>query len=77
MAGSLVSAVPDKLTLDNVRDGKVKTNNLKKDQLQELCNTLISHIDRLELELEKNKAPHNVSTTDKTFKLRAELKELK
>jgi hypothetical protein len=46
--------------------------------LQELCNTLIGHIGRLEFELEKNKAPHNVSTIDdETFKLRAELKELK
>jgi hypothetical protein len=65
------------LTLDNVRDGKVKTKLLKKDQLQELCATLIGHIDSLELELEKNKAPHNVSTPYETFKLRAELKELK
>jgi hypothetical protein len=29
------------------------------------------------VELEKNKAPHNVSTSNETFKLRAELKELK
>jgi hypothetical protein len=57
MAGSSVSADPEELTLDNVRDGKVKINVLKKVQLQELCNTFIGHIDRLELELEKNKAP--------------------
>jgi hypothetical protein len=56
MAGSSVSADPEELTLDNVRDGKVKINVLKKVQLQELCNTFIGHIDRLELELEKNKA---------------------
>jgi hypothetical protein len=29
------------------------------------------------LELEKNKAPHNVSTSNETFELRAELKEFK
>jgi hypothetical protein len=77
MAGSSVSADPEELTLDNVRDGKVKLNVLKKVQLQELCNTFIGHIGSLELELEKNKAPRNVSTSDETFKLRAELKELK
>jgi hypothetical protein len=58
IAGSSVSAAdPEELTLYNVRDGKVKTNVLKKVQLQELCTTLIGHIDRLELELKKNKAP--------------------
>jgi hypothetical protein len=56
---------------------KVKLNALKKVQLLELCNTFIGHIGRLELELEKNKAPHNVSTSNETFELRAELKELK
>jgi hypothetical protein len=78
MAGSSVgTANPEDLTLVNVRDGTVKLNVLKKAQLQELCNTFIAHIGRLKLELEKNKAPHNVSTIDnKTFKLRAELKEL-
>jgi Mg-chelatase subunit ChlI len=45
--------------------------------LLELCNTFIGHIGRLELELEKNKPPHNVSTSDETFELIAELKELK
>jgi hypothetical protein len=77
MAGSSVSADPEELTLDNVRDGKVKLNVLKKVQLLELCNTFIGHISRLEFELEKNKAPHNVSTSNETFELRAELKELK
>jgi hypothetical protein len=79
MTGGSVSADPslNKLTLDNVRDGKVKYKNLKKDQLQELCATLLGHIEDLELGLEKAKAPHNVSTPDKTFELRAELKELK
>jgi hypothetical protein len=77
MAVSSVSADSEELTLDNVRDGKVKLNALKKVQLLELCNTFIVHIGRLELELEKNKAPHNVSTSNETFELRAELKELK
>jgi hypothetical protein len=79
MAGGLVSANPafDELTLDNVRDGRVKYKNLKKDQLQDLYATLLGHIEDLELGLEKAKAPHNVSTPDKTFELRAELKELK
>jgi hypothetical protein len=54
MAGSSVSADQEDLTLDNVRDGKVKLNVLKKVQLQELCNTFIAHIGCLELELEKN-----------------------
>jgi hypothetical protein len=57
MAGSSVSADSEELTLDNVRDGKVKLNTLKKVQLLELCNTIIGHIGRLELELEKNKDP--------------------
>jgi hypothetical protein len=78
MAGSSDSADQEDLTLDNLRDGKVKLNVLKKVQLQELCNTFIVQIGRLELKLEKYKAPHNVSTIDdKTFKFRAELKELK
>jgi hypothetical protein len=82
MAGGLtrsVSASPalDKLTLDKVRDGHVKYKNLKKDQLKELCATLLGHIEDLKLGLEKAKAPHNVSTTNETFELRAELKELK
>jgi DNA-binding Xre family transcriptional regulator len=82
MAGGLtrsVSASPalDKLTLDKVRDGHVKYKNLKKDQLKELCATLLGHIEDLELGIEKAKAPHNVSTTNETFELRAELKELK
>jgi hypothetical protein len=78
MAGSSVSATdPEELTLDNVKDWKFKTKLLKKDQLQNLYATLIGHIDKLKLELEKNKCPYNVSTPDKTFKLRAELKELK
>jgi hypothetical protein len=33
MAGSLVSADSEDLTLDNVRDGKVKLNALKKVKL--------------------------------------------
>jgi hypothetical protein len=77
MAGSSVSADSEELTLDNIRDGKFKLNVLKKVQLLELCNIFIGHIGRLELELEKNMAPHNVSTSNETFKLRAELKELK
>jgi hypothetical protein len=78
MGGSSVSSADlDDPTLANVRDGKVKTKTLRKDQLQELCATLLGHIDDLELNLEKAKAPHSVSTPDKTFKLRAELKELK
>jgi hypothetical protein len=77
MAGGSVSADPDELTLDNVRDGKVKYKNLKKDQLQELCATLLGRIEDLELGLEQAKVPHNVSTPDETFELRAELKELK
>jgi hypothetical protein len=77
MAGGSVSADPDELTLDNVRDGKVKYKNLKKDQLLELCATVLGHIKDLELGLEKAKAPHNGSTPEETFELRAELKELK
>jgi hypothetical protein len=58
MAGSSVSAAnPEEVTLDNVRNGKVKTNLLKKFQLQELCATLFGYINRLELDLEKNRAP--------------------
>jgi hypothetical protein len=77
MAGNSVSAAdPEDLTLDNVRDGTVKLSVLKKAQLQELCNTFIAHIVRLELELEKNKSPHVSTIDDETFKLRAELKEL-
>jgi hypothetical protein len=68
---------PDELTLANVRDGHVKYNNLKKDQLKEFCATLFDHIEDLQLRLEKAKCPPNTSTPNETFRLRAELKELK
>jgi hypothetical protein len=65
------------LTLANVRDGHVKYKNLKKDQLKELCATFLDHIEDLELRLEKAKCPPNTSTRNKTFELRAKLKEFK
>jgi hypothetical protein len=83
MAGRLVSSVstdpPEEPTLDNVREmSPAKLNLLKKAQLLELVNSFMAHIGRLDLDLKKNKVPHNVSTIDnETFKLRAELKELK
>jgi hypothetical protein len=82
MAGGSTSSVSTnpahhKLTLDIVRDGHVKYKNLKKDQLKELCAIFLDIIEDLELRLEEAKAPHNVSTPNKNFELRAELKELK
>jgi hypothetical protein len=63
MAGSSVSSVStdptEELTLDKVREmSTAKLHNLKKAQLVELVSSFIGHIDRLELHLEKNNAPH-------------------
>jgi hypothetical protein len=75
--GGSVSTNPDERTLAYVRDGHIKYKNMKKDQLKLLCGTFLDHIEDLKLRLEKAKAPHNVSTPNETFELRAELNELK
>jgi hypothetical protein len=75
MVSTSVSSVTDQeeLTLDNVREmSTAKSSSLKKEQLVKLVNSFIAHIDRLESDLEKNKAP-----IDDDSELRTELRELK
>jgi hypothetical protein len=75
MAGTSVSSVTkqEELTLDSVREmSTAKRSSLKKEQLVKLVNSFIAHIDRLESDLEKNKAPINNNS-----ELRTELRELK
>jgi hypothetical protein len=65
MAGTSVGSVTDEeYMLDNFREmSTTKRSNLKKDQLVKLVNSFIAYIDRLESDLEKNKAPTMATTT--------------
>jgi hypothetical protein len=77
MASTSVSSVTDQeeYTLDSVREmSTAKRSSLKKEQLVKLVNSFIAHIDRLELDLEKNKAPINVNDDSE---LSTELRRLK
>jgi hypothetical protein len=63
---------------ENILDnGTRKEPSATKPQLFEAIWSLFKDLDAATMELEKNKAPHNVSTSNETFELRAELKELK